>query len=573
MNFLYIRLNFNPDDMNVKITLWSVLLFSAAAVSQSHHNNQRQTAARTNVTSNVYAVTAITATIAYQGYDDTSPYLGQGEYEIFPDNVNGIIDKPVILVEGFDPNDTRAIPAIYNMLNYGAGQNLATDLRNLGYDIVILNFPNYTRPATSTLVAGGADYIQRNAMVLTELLSQVNAMKVGTEQNVVIGPSMGGLIARYALRYMEMNSLDHDTRLYISFDAPHKGANIPIGFQHLFNYMANGPLGDATIQVLVDAMLKSNASREMLIDQFEGHLQSGSNVEFDGSVTLPTGKPGFRDAFQAELDAMGFPQQSRNIAIANGAGNGAMNGTPDMVVMDHTFNITSSQRAIINLRFTPLANQTNQVSRFRGQTNVFGIWITVYESSANSTSPPTSDGLDSAPGGKFDISSLADVAGTNALLTEFLANLNISYFDFIPTHSSLALSGTQNWYEPVTASSTTPFAATFIPTANENHVTVTAGNIAFVLDEILNPQMGVAQHAFQGLQVQNPVGNDVSIFSGSEISNAEISICDITGKSVFRKSNVNLEGNMHFAVTLTPGMYFLSIRNSEGQITKKLVKQ
>jgi hypothetical protein len=30
------------------------------------------------------------------------------------------------------------------------------------------------------------------------------------------------------------------------------------------------PLADATVQVLVNAMLKSNASREMLIDQFEG---------------------------------------------------------------------------------------------------------------------------------------------------------------------------------------------------------------------------------------------------------------------------------------------------------------
>lgn len=564
--------------MKAKITQLSFILFSVMAFGQSHkivsdgHAAINSSSARTNVTQNVNAVTTITATIPYQGYDETAPYFGQAEYQIFPDNGNGILDKPIILVEGFDPNNGRDIPAIYGMLNYGTGQNLADDLRNQGFDIVILNFPTYTRPATSTLVNGGGDYIQRNAMVLVELINQINATKVGTEKNVIIGPSMGGLIARYGLRYMEMNSLTHDTRLYISFDAPHNGANIPIGFQHLFNYMANGPLGDATVQALVDSMLKSSASREMLIDQYEAHLQAGSAFEFDPAVVLPTGKPGFRNAFQGELDAMGFPQLTRNVAISNGAGNASMNGTPDMVVMDHTFNITTTQRAIINLRFTPLANQTNQVSRFRGQANVIGFWITAYESMANSKAPVNTDGLDSAPGGKFDISSLAGAAGSNALLTEFFANLNISYFDFVPTNSSLAISGAPSWYTPVTASSVTPFAATQVPTANENHVTLTTANMAFALNEILNPQMAVAEHTFPGLQVENPVGNTINLFSGNTISNATLSVVDLTGKTIFTESNLNITGNFQIPVSLTQGMYFLSIRNSSANVTKKLVK-
>jgi pimeloyl-ACP methyl ester carboxylesterase len=527
-------------------------------------------AARSNVTQNVNAITSITATIPYQGYEESAAYLGQAEYEIFPDNVNGIIDKPIILLDGFDPNDGRSIPAIYSLLDYGVGQNLATDLRNQGYDVVILNFPNYTRAATSTLVSGGSDYIQRNAMVLIELLNQINTLKVGTEQNVVIGPSMGGLIARYGLRYMEMNSLDHDTRLYISFDAPHNGANIPIGFQHLFNYMANGPLGDATVQVLVDAMLKSTASRQMLIDQFEGHLQSGSNVEFDGTVLLPTGKPIFRTAFQNELDAMGFPQNVRNIAISNGAANGSMNGTPGMTVMDHTFDVTSSQRAIINLKFTPLASQTLQVSRFRGQVNIF-VWVTAYESMANSLSTSFSDGLDSAPGGKFDITSLQAVAGSNALLTEFFDNLNISYFDFVPTNSSLAISGTQNWYQPVTGSSNSAFDAYYAPTTNENHVTLTPGNMAFALNEILTP-LAITHHVFSGLQVENPIGNVLALHTTNPIANADVSITDISGKKVFTQNNLTIAGNYQIPVSLTSGMYFLNIHNSEGNVTKKLVK-
>jgi len=519
-----------------------------------------------------FGQTSITSSITYQGYEETQAFAGQGEYQIFLDNGAGVLDRPIILLDGFDPNDGRNIPAIYALLNYGVGQNLADDLRNQGYDIVILNFPNYTRPSTAELINGGADYIQRNAMVLVELINQINALKEGDEENVVIGPSMGGLIARYGLRYMEMNSLNHETRLYVSFDAPHLGANIPIGFQHLFNYMANGPLADATVQVLVDAMIKSNASRQMLIDQFEGHLDSGSEVEFDPAIVLPTGKPNFRNAFQTELNTMGFPQQTRNVAIANGSANGNMNGTPGMTVMDHTFNITPSQRAIINLKFTPLADQQLQVSRFRGQGLLFGFWITAYESAAESRSPLNTAGLDSAPGGRFDITSLAGLAGSNALLTEFFDNLLIDYFTFVPTNSSLGISS-PNWYEPVTDVSITPFAATYVPAVNENHVTLTPDNMAFALNEILNPPLATAvPDLFSLISVQNPIGNAVEIFSAKTLSATSISITDMSGKELYAETNQRISGKFSIPVSLSSGMYILTIKSAEGSTSRKLIK-
>ena len=512
----------------------------------------------------------IIAEIPFQGYDEAAAYLGEGEYEIFTDYADGVLDKPIILVDGFDPNDARSVPMIYDLLNYGTDQNLANDLRDLGYDVVILNFPNYTRTGTETFVSGGSDFIQRNAMVLVELLNQINSDKVGDEQNVVIGPSMGGLVARYALRYMEMNSLEHDTRLYVSFDAPHKGANIPIGFQHLFNYMAYGPLADATLQIVVDAMLRSTASSQMLIDHFEGHLQAGSETEFNNSITLPTGKPGFRAPFQTELDAMGLPQDSRNIAIANGSGNAAMNGSPGMVVMDHTFNITDTERAIINLKFTPDAGQTTQVSRFRGQTLLFGFWVTVFESMANSQAPAVSSGLDSAPGSRFDMTSLADMAGTNALLTEFFDNLAIDYFTFVPTLSALGIDN-PNWYAPVTGATSTPFDATFVPDVNEDHVTLTAANLAFVLNEILNPVMGTPENSIAGLQVLNPVSETINLMSAELLSAASLKICDLTGKQVYEANNLNIHGFFPVDVSLESGIYFLTISSEGRSITKKII--
>jgi len=537
-------------------------------------NQNNSTSARNNQnTFEPNVVNSITATIPYQGFGETASYFGKGEYEIFPDTVDGILDKPIFLIDGFDPGDARNIATIYAGLNFGTGQNMADYLRTLGFDIILVNFPTYTRPNSTTVIDGGVDFIQRNAFILVELINQINAQKVGAQKNVIIGPSMGGLISRYALRYMELNSLNHDTRLYISFDSPHQGANVPIGFQHLFNYMAYGPLGSAAVQPVVDGLIKSPAARQMLIDHMDGHLQSGSAFEFQtaSASLVPTGSPNFRNAFQTELNTMGFPATVRNVSISNGAGNGAMNYSPDFEVMNHTFNVSSTQRAIINLRFTPLANQTNQVSRFRGQANFF-VWITAYESLANSKSPTFTDGLDSAPGGRFDMSGFAGGLGTDPLLTEFFDNLNVDYFTFIPTWSSMAISGTTNLYAPVTGTSATPFVASSIPTVNQNHVTLTQTNVTFALNEILNGVLSTTNPALETLWVKNPLGNSIEINTSYAIENADISVRDLLGKTVYSLKNQNISGTLEIPVSLSKGVYLITIGNESGSITKKIVK-
>jgi hypothetical protein len=530
---------------------------------------------------NPNVINTITATIPYQGYDETQAFLGQGEYQIFPDTVDGILDKPIILLDGFDPGDARNITGIYSLLNYGtSGQNLGDMVRAQGYDVIILNFPTYTRTGTTTSVDGGVDYIQRNAMILVELINQINAQKVGTAKNVVIGPSMGGLISRYALRYMEQHSLNHDTRLYISFDAPHKGANVPIGYQHLFNYMGFGPVGDVSLQGLVNGMLKSPAGREMLIDQFEGHLNSSltapsNTYEFlttPNAALQPVGCPNFRNAFQTELNTMGFPTTTRNVAIANGAGNSAMTGTPGMVVMNHTFNISSTQRAIINLNYTPsIAQNAIEVSHFKGQQWIL-FWITGYESFAKSMAPSYTDGLDTAPGGKFDMNSIASIATGNAILTEFLNNLTISYFDFIPVWSSMAVSNSTNLYAPITSTSVTPFITSSVPTTNENHVTLTDANVAYALSEIIIPLATTQNTALTSLWISNPVKNSVQINTSYSIENASITITDVLGKTIFSVLNETINGSLEIPVSLSNGVYLITIQNENGSVTKKIVK-
>jgi pimeloyl-ACP methyl ester carboxylesterase len=514
---------------------------------------------------------AITATIPFQGYDETTGFLGQGEYQLFMDTTNGVLDKPIFLIDGFDPGNTRNINAIYQLLNYNSGSNLADYLRSQGFDIVILNFPNYTRPNTTTTVDGGADYIQRNAFVLVELIKQINTQKVGTQKNVVIGPSMGGLIARYALRYMEINNLVHNTRLYISFDSPHLGANVPIGFQHVLNYLAFGPLNYTEFQPVVNSYFKSPSSRQMLIDQFEGHLQSNSLYDFNTNIVLPTGKSGFRDVFQNELNAMGFPQTTRNVSISNGASNGATTGTSGMAVMAHTFNTSSTSRAIIDLKFTPTANQTLQVSRFQGQTSIFNNWITIYNSTANSKSPTYTNGLDAAPGGRYDMYSLQNAFTSSALLTEFFNSLLTQYFCFIPTLSAMAITSTNNLYAPITATSNTPFVAYSIPTVNENHVTLTQTNATFAINEIMQT-LSNSSFNYNNLWVVNPVNDNIVIHSNQAIDGATINIIDVIGKSIYQSEKNIIQGETIIDVALPKGIYILKIDDGNSSISKKILK-
>ena len=563
---------------NGKQTVWCKIVLNDGVTITESFTIDINANASMNKSSNVNlqpdAITSITASIPYQGFGESSPFFGVGEYDIFLDTVDGVLDKPIFLVDGFDPGDSRNIQALYSLLNYGAGQNLADTLRAQGFDIVLLNFPTYTRPNSTTVVDGGVDFIQRNAFILVTLINQINAQKVGNQKNVVIGPSMGGLISRYALRYMEMNNLNHDTRLFISFDSPHQGANVPIGFQHLFNYLAFGPVGNVAVQPVVNGLIKSPAARQMLIDHMEGHLQTDNAFEFNTNTNslLPTGAPNYRTAFQNELNTMGFPVTTRNISISNGANNGTTNYTPDFEVMNYTLNISTSQRAIINLRYTPAANQTNQVSRFRGQQFLGFFWFTGFESLANSKAPTFTAGLDTAPGGRFDITGFSNGIGTDPILTQFFDNLNADYFTFIPTWSSMAVGNTNNLYTPITSSTTTPFAAYSIPTVNENHVTLNQDNVPFAITEIINGSLGNLNPVFDSIWIKNPIDTSIEINTSYTIENATISIIDLLGKTIYQTKNQTINGTLEIPVSLSKGVYLIKIGNESGSVTKKMVK-
>jgi len=266
-------------------------------------------------------------------FTTTRPYKGEaGSAKVtiaYADNDN-ILDKPLIVVPGFDPesilnpNDPGyTLESLLDNFDNGGidipinldffGQTLRQKLESEGYDIVFIDF------------ADGTDYIQRNAFVVEDVIEWVNAQKVGTTPNVVLGMSMGGLVARYALRDMELRNIDHDTNLYISHNAPHQGANAPLGFQALIKQLASIKLEHITGIIGLDfgslsgdiqrgiRVLNSPAAQQMLIYQIAAvPTADGFSHHVDNTV---------HQEFMQEYQLMGYPRLNgiRNIAIANGS--------------------------------------------------------------------------------------------------------------------------------------------------------------------------------------------------------------------------------------------------------------
>ena len=252
------------------------------------------------------------------------------EYNILlsPKNTSGKLRKPFIISDGFDPgnkrnydknnisinndmpkdNDTRGL---YQLLNGDPSPwypdrksaNLITLLRNDGYDIIIVNY-----------LLGDGDIIYNGEALRDFLKNIINSPKYRdekTEGTILVGPSMGGLVTRYALTTMEKNNEDHQVKTWISFDSPHKGAYIPLALQHAMDFF-NNKNDDAT-----NAMYKLNsqAAQQMLLVHYK---QTMPYVNSKGDLLYTTGPLSYFTTLYNKLDALGYPKQSKNYAITNG---------------------------------------------------------------------------------------------------------------------------------------------------------------------------------------------------------------------------------------------------------------
>jgi Secretion system C-terminal sorting domain/PGAP1-like protein len=383
--------------------------------------------------------------------------------------------RPVIFVDGIDANDERQLffntekeTSIYNELS---AQGILAELDRQNRDLIILNFPKSQRQKvgggwTDFDVDGGTDYIERNATVLVQLLADLKPRLASpTEKFTIIGPSMGGLVSRYALAYMEKQQQqgaavpqgatadywNHNTALYVSLDSPHQGANIPLGDQEFLRYYQG--ISEVAEKNL-NENLNSVASRQMLVH----HHLAGSEA--------PAGAPVFRNRFMLALrdnglpNSLGYPVNLRRVALANGRQDGI--SRPGSSTCDYAlqmdiflrsrgqrgrkrtfflgFNITDSFSSA-NIYFSPSPNDRCKV--FEGNINLFGSAYSGYTTPIRRRTFVRSNAAgsyDIAPGGSYDAQEQLrsqTEEGDNREPYDAVFRTVIPEHSFIPTVSAL----------------------------------------------------------------------------------------------------------------------------------------
>ncbi len=347
------------------------------------------------------------------------------------------IKKPIIVCDGIDFPSNRFGPAI---LNEELTSATVQKLYENDFDIIIADFK------------GGADFMQKNAFALIELIKQVQE-EIGPNNDIeaIVGPSMGGQITRYALLYWENEvangnpkfTEDYRIKTFISADSPWLGANASPAIQSLANIGKDKDSDFNTSLEEIDKLPNSPAARQLLVNHVHG-IKVLSNhycdLTFWGFKTWKKHNYNgiehpFKTAWDAEIEMMGsVPTKLKNgiVAVADGAGNGNASGI--VQPGDPILSITGSSLvglANYNINMNAIKNGDHLID-----INYSGPGICVlFGTIGTTTIPVTSETIpdfDSYPGSPFRLSNYLAGAG--------LSGINIENdFQFIPTYSALGI--------------------------------------------------------------------------------------------------------------------------------------
>lgn len=384
-----------------------------------------------------------------QTFLPAADHSGGTAYVRYSVNSGGKIAKPLIVAKGYDISsiapDLQSNYSFENFIddiNSTGSYDFNYALDNLGsYDLIFLDYNN------------GTDDLRRNAALLQEVINWVNLQKAAsgsTQQNVVMGISMGGLVARYALANMTKSNIDPQTRLLITHDSPHRGANTPLGIQWLaqgINSISLGFISAADIipQIGEAALvLDAPATQQLLILRGTGFGSFANNVfldhEYRNMITFNAvdPQPAYRIVATSLGSECGTGSLSPYTQLANINGNFFLSPIPWI--------FRNNFKAQITINALPDFGQSRQIDYIRFWSNyrilsLININTTIFSVSANS--PANTLPWDGAPGGTQNIASQAggQFPTVHFKFLWFLqANLSSSFagdFCFVPTVSAL----------------------------------------------------------------------------------------------------------------------------------------
>ncbi len=474
----------------------------------------------------------LTSTIPFQGYEETIATNSHADVHYYyhtqtptSNDCEPILRKPIIIVDGFDPQDDRSYDELYkDYLKYsknGTPTRLGDELRDKGYDVIILNFPllgskiegmvdnipttvkvNGTNNTINLAYRdGGSDYIERNAMLLVQLIQQVNATLAANgsiEKSVIVGPSMGGLVSRYALAYMEKQqslgtpNMNHNCRLWVSFDSPHDGANISVAVQQSLGFL--GYVGQSIdSRGNYELKLRSTAARQQLIEQEDGFNSIAAFHNTFYTNLKNNGLPG----------SNGFPVNLRKVNLLNGVGNGGNTYWPGAEFLNgeafkYNWFVGNIKVFDIEDNFFPAPGNTIRTSKTMITLKKPLRFITQEKQITNNNSRGSMDAVQGSVNNEI-INGIKNGV-TKGLSTE--KNITENWYNvrpefcFIPTVSALGFKQpVSNWHTRVDnrnllCNNEINFDGYFMPQTNEKHIFLTEANVNWVIQEIDKGQPG-----------------------------------------------------------------------------------
>lgn len=481
----------------------------------------------------------VTSTVAFEGdvaSGDAFVYLAPGRTAL---------EVPVIFVEGLDLDDSLGRDELYTLLN---GENLLEDLRGFGYDVVVLDFDDATT------------FVQSNGLLVAELVQEVQRRIASTTRLTLAGASMGGVCSRYALAWMESQEIEHRVDLLVSFDAPHRGANIPLGLQFWVDFFRE----ESAQADFLASRLDRPAARQLLVYHYRATTV--------GSLVDP-----LRGALEADLAALGsYPAQPRLVAVANGgASEGGQVFGPGQKILEWDYSsfftgVTGNVWAVGDGPSTRI---------FEGEIRAFFIPISGREISVSNTDP-----YDDAPGGTR--ASMQQAADVPAPYGDILA-LHPAH-DFIPTVSALDLADVPIDVDVSTVvdpASSSPFDAVYAPTGDQEHVLLTVENAAWFRAEILGIATGAPSAIRAGLRLfparPNPFNPSTTVsFEVERTGPVRLGIYDPRGRLVLRlvdevaaagRHRVSWDGRDGTGTRVASGVYHLRLDQGARAVSGRVV--
>ena len=438
-------------------------------------------------------------------------------------------DNPVLVTEGFDPNDgteTRLtfdrFEEIFNEILDDNGNDVdepgvLDQLYNEGYDIVLLRFMN---PNAS---------VYHNAEAVLDAIKwvQSRSIKIDGHELILIGPSMGGLVSRLALQTAGQRAGgptygDPDgvhVKLFIAWDSPNRGANVPLSSQGFLSIVSKVDEGTACSYT----NLTSQAANQMLLETINMN-NTDVQAEFFSTLNDPAFRQEIRNITNYGTGSECQVLPIRTIAVSNGSADGFHLNYPSNTKYASTEGryLTGILKFDITMRTMEAGTNVNYFKGWVKKRTPF-LWmlglpgwiataLTMKEASAD-LCHTSSAFIENAPGGQNDVyfqiyDNSKKYFNWDFYDSRFFSSENGGHDCFIPTPSAAGIvepyfnyNDNASFYRTwprIIEGPMTMFDRAYLPSKNQEHVSGTIESKEWIMNEIRSS----GQECFPG---SNPI--------------------------------------------------------------------